>query len=863
MAAIRGKGVQGLLSENWEKMVLALVVLAALGLVVMSFTRGRAVDLTPDQLTSMAAQAEQNFQRTEPAPTREVPGYSEVAKRIKEAVSSTGYQLAAPFDPPLFAQLEKRGQPEVFPVTGLKASAGHGAVAGADPATQRTTAGAVGYPGGTGSTGYGSTGPMGAPPMPVTTGEDAYGSEYAGYGMAGYGGYSGGATHGRRWVVVTGLIEWEKQIQAFRDVLQNAVRVPGMAGGASSAMGYGTAMPTGYPGAGSGYESEYGSDMGGYPGASGNPGSGAGAYGTAAAALGERPQYVYYNIERAEITDEDQPADALQWEAINARVRWAEASRIQRDGFNYVGPEYVMPPGQVPLTWPLAQLAAGDSWGPEVAHDPEIPFVERPRTGMGGMYGGYGMYGGEMSGSVGPMGSGGVMPTAMPPRPGAPGAATAPGGPGRPGAGTQPPAPEIPDAPIDPTQMRPGAPGMMPGYGASPYGTSAPYGAPPGYPGMAGSAESEYSEYGYGPPGGAIPLQAAMKEAPLKLFRFVDYQVEPGKKYRYRVRLYLTNPNYRIPPQYLQDEKFAQDPFLITAWSDPSNMVRVPADVSVLAGPAKPGRIPTSEPRITLGVTVFQPGSGRKKFQEFADLLRGAVVDFTAEEVKKLTPPKKETTTATASPYPMESMYSEGYEGAMPGRRQRRGGGSTTGSAEMGSTPGSTTGYPMAGQPPGYGELGYGETGYGMGGPAAAKPEPELDFFSRMMILDISGGETLPTKAAFPASVVLVDPEGNLFVRDEIADEAEYKRFTEPQTPYGGGYGYPMTGSGYESEYGAQYGSYMTGEAPGGRTPRRETGSARSTGARASQPPAGYPGASGPPPGYPGAAPARGGRRGS
>jgi len=846
MAATKGKGAQGLLAENWEKIVLALVVLAALGLVGFSLTGTKAVDLTPEQLTTMASQAEQNFQRTEPIPTREVPGYSEVAKRIKEAVSSTGYQLAAPFDPPLFAQLEKRGQPEVFPVTGLKASAGHGAVAGADPSTLRTTAGPAGYPGAMGSTGYGTAaGPMGAPPMPVMTGESAYGSEYgseaSGYGMAGYGGYSGGVTHGRRWVVVTGLIEWEKQIQAFRDVFQNAVRVPGMAGGASSAMGYGAAMPTGYPGYGGG-----------------------GAYGTAATALGERPQYVYYNIERAEITDEDQSLDSLKWEAINARVRWAEASRIQRDGFNYVSPEYVMPPGQVPLTWPLAQLAAGDTWGPEVAHDPEIPFVERPRAGMGGMYGGYGMYGSEMSGSSGPMmGSGSVMPTMLPQQPGAAGGRSMTG-PGQPGAPGQPPAPEIPDAPIDPTQVRPGAPGMAPGYGAAPYGAASPYGPPAGYMGEGYMGEEGSTAYGYGAPSGAIPLRAAMKEAPLKLFRFVDYQVEPGKKYRYRVRLYLTNPNYRVPPQYLQDESYAQDPFLITQWSEASNLVRVPADVSVLAGPAKAGRIPTSDPKITLGVTVFQPGSGRKKFQEFADMIRGTVVDFTAEEVKKLAPPKKETSTTAASSSPSEYMFGEeGYQGAMPGQRQRRNPRGSTGSAETGSTPGSVTG-PAYGPPPGYGgESPYGgEMGYGMGGPVAAKPEPELDFFSRMMILDISGGETLPTKETFPASVVLVDPEGNLFVRDEIADEAEYKRFTEPQTPYGGMYGYPTTGS----DYGSEYETYMSGSAPRGRTPGGTTGSTRGTGSRSSQPPTGYPGASGPPPGYPGApgtAPARGARRGS
>ncbi|GEM_PF-1188416 len=866
MAVTKGKGVQGLLADNWEKIVLAVVVLLALGLVGLSVTRTKGVDLTPEQLVTLASQAEQNYQGTEPTPTRDVVGYSAIAARIKESVSSTGYQLVAPFDPPLFAQLEKRGQPEIFRVRDLRASAGHGAVAGADPNSRPTTAG--GHPGAVGPSGYGPTGPVGAPPMPISTGESPYSSEYgseyasageSAYGMAGYGGYSGGVTHGRRWVVVTGLIDWEKQVQAFRDVFQNAVRVPGVAGGASSTMGYGAAMPTGYPGGG--YGSEYESEGAGYPGGSGYPGYGTGmaGYGTSSTAVGERPQYVYYNIERAEVSDDDQAVDALKWEAINARVRWAEAVRMQRDPFNYVNPEYVMSPGQVPLTWPLAQLAAGDTWGPEVAHDPDIPFVERPRTGMGGMYGGYGgyeMYGGGMMGPGGPMGSGGPMPTMLPQQPTAPGAA----GPGQPGMAPQAPQPEVPDAPIDPTQMRPGAPGMMPGYGAAPYGAPGPYGTP-GY--MGEEAAGGYG-YGYGAPSGALPLQTVMKEAPFKLFRFVDYQVEPGKKYRYRVRLYLTNPNYRLPAQYLQDESYAREAFLITQWSEASNLVRVPADVSILAGPAKPGRIPTSDPKATLGVTVFQPGSGIKKFQEFPDLIRGTVVDFTAEEAKKLAPPKKETkeTATAATPYPSEEMYGEGYEGAMPGGGRRRG--RTPGGSAAGSSPESIVGSDSM-MPPGFGgESPYGGMGYGPTGLAADKPKPELDFFSRMMILDISGGETLPTKDTFPASVVLLDPEGNLIVRDEIADETEFKRFSEPQTPFGGMYGTSMGPGGYESEYSSEYQSYMSEEAAGGRTSGRNTRGTRGTrGSRTSQPPGVYPGASGPPPGYPGTAPARGGRRGS
>ncbi len=803
MAKSQSGGIDKILANIWEKIVLGVAILVTLGLIAMSATSGAKIDITPEELTQLASRAEQNYNDTTPDVIKEnetfsAPKYSEVAKRIREAVSSTGYQIVAPFDPPMFEQRKKRGQPPLFPVSDLRASAGHGAVAGLGDTGAGTVGAGTAYPG------Y----PGGSPTMPSSTYPTGmYGESETGYpGYSGYGGYGGvtGPSHGRRWVVVTGIIDWEKQIRAFRDTFQDAIRVSGQGTAGMSGIGY--------PGYGMGGEETYS----GYPGSTGYPTtsgsaeySGSGEYGygpSGTAGYVEFPRYVYFSIERAEITDESITVDNLKWEPLNARARWFEEQRVPHDQFMYVSPEYVMPPGQVPFTWPLVQLTAGDTWGKEVAHDPEIPFMEIPR-GMGYGYGPYAGYPGE--GSPGMLGSSTMGPGAPVPTGLMPGAGMAGTQPGQAAQPVQPPRPEIPDAPIAPGQMVPGMPGASP-YGTSMYGSetmpegsyTSPYGGSP-YPGMypATTGEEGYGS-GYGYPGYGSGMMVR-KESPIKLFRFVDYKVEPGKKYRYRVKLWLANPNYKLPPQVLEDEKYAQEPWLLTEWSTPSNVVRVPADVGVLAGPAKPGRVAFIEPRATVGVTVFQPTSGLTKFMEFADLPRGTIVDFTAADVKRLNPPKREKKPTTPSPYGYseEGMVSTetGYEG-MPGM--------------MGS--------PGSGSPPGY-------PGAPTTMPTTTQQaqEPEIDYLSRMMIVDVSGGDQLPTKETTPSVVALMDPEGNLFVRDEIEDAPQYKRFTQPARPTGV-YGEYSPETMYGSEYGseAEYYEQMTG-ARGPQDRRRGTTTTR------------------------------------
>ena len=70
------------------------------------------------------------------------------------------------------------------------------------------------------------------------------------------------------------------------------------------------------------------------------------------------------------------------------------------------------------------------------------------------------------------------------------------------------------------------------------------------------------------------------KKAPVRLFQFVDYTVEPGKRYTYRVRIQLHNPNYNYKPTYyVAKEEYTKEKFLPwSEWSDPSPVVETTRD---------------------------------------------------------------------------------------------------------------------------------------------------------------------------------------------------------------------------------------------------------------------------------------------
>lgn len=70
-------------------------------------------------------------------------------------------------------------------------------------------------------------------------------------------------------------------------------------------------------------------------------------------------------------------------------------------------------------------------------------------------------------------------------------------------------------------------------------------------------------------------------EGELILFRYLDFSVEPGKTYRYRVRLVLANPNYgRHVAEAGGLQHVVEGPTRKTEWSDPTGQVTVASDIN-------------------------------------------------------------------------------------------------------------------------------------------------------------------------------------------------------------------------------------------------------------------------------------------
>src|SRR5262249_33998587 len=131
--------------------------------------------------------------------------------------------------------------------------------------------------------------------------------------------------------------------------------------------------------------------------------------------------------------------------------------------------------------------------------------------------------------------------------------------------------------------------------------------------------------------GGGGVGQAAMEHTTLPkgvdyyLLRFFDFSVEPGKKYKYRVKLVLKDPNYNLPQAVLSPAVLdrqakelqaaraknpkTEKPFyrIVEKWSDPSPAVGIPMAGNVRLADAK---VPAAdkandEPTVKMLVEAF------------------------------------------------------------------------------------------------------------------------------------------------------------------------------------------------------------------------------------------------------------------
>ncbi|MDR0704388.1 MAG: hypothetical protein LBF88_05300 [Planctomycetaceae bacterium] len=235
------------------------------------------------------------------------------------------------------------------------------------------------------------------------------------------------------------------------------------------------------------------------------------------------------------------------------------------------------------------------------------------------------------------------------------------------------------------------------------------------------------------------------------LFRFLDFKVVPGKTYRYRIRLYLANPNYRLAPNYLEDETLSKEPYLITEFSAPSNMVTIPLESRVLTTNvfAVDPKQPWTEPAASIMAVHFDLADGSEWYVEKERVYRGSTINYKRQDV---TNPLLEKQTTMSD---MESG------GSPPSSRSTSSSRTRTTPARPGTA--RTTELKTAGK--------------------------QLDIVSEVCVLDMKGGEGLykiPTAAQkapdlkSPGRVMVLEPSGNMIIRTVNTDLIEAENIKNP-----------------------------------------------------------------------------------
>jgi len=326
-------------------------------------------------------------------------------------------------------------------------------------------------------------------------------------------------------------------------------------------------------------------------------------------------------------------------------------------------------------------------------------------------------------------------------------------------ADVEPPKPEadkpdVPDLPPDngPTGEGPNPP-VPGGLATPPIPGKLPMGSMGGMPNSAG--RTTYVPVGGGGPKGRGTPAGGWdndQQSPYKLFRFFDFTVEPGKRYRYRVQLWWTNPNCTIPRQFLVNPEDTKE-FVKTEWSAPTEPVGVPRDARILAGEV----IKQHPERCKAGIAYFDVTSGSEAF-ETLEVERGQWLNFSGRTLHN----SRERPMPVGPPLAVSPHEKTATHG---------GGAHKPSGAKPPPTP----------HPPTYVRP---DTGGAAGTELA---EVKVDYVTDTLLLDVSGGAQIhgrDTGLREPGHILLLDPQGNLVVLHQLTDEDEIKSLS-PSTDKG------------------------------------------------------------------------------
>ncbi len=378
----------------------------------------------------------------------------------------------------------------------------------------------------------------------------------------------------------------------------------------------------------------------------------------------DMPRIVWFQAERADVTDN--PNKELQDSDFELIMHPTIAEKLATDGRWHGFMQEVADPAYVDswVTMPAPPLMLrcmeSAMLHSEVPKSRFMPTIEKPTDDgkkkddtKGEKKDGSdlpgGLPGGGFAGSRGPagypgMGGGSMMPgSGGSMMPGAGSMMPGSGGSMMPGAGSMMPG--------SGGSMMPGAGSMMPGSGGSmmPGAGSMMPGAGGGYPGS-------YS--------------AAVEVAQYKLIRFYDTDVQPGRIYRYRVRVFLEDPNnpntdptnglVMVPPprrslslkvidrlnKQQADEATKKVYYVTSDWSEVSGPATLPSPARAIAGEVEAARysqsadggvIEQSEPRGSLVAVVWNPDLAIDVGYE-DKAVRGAVLNFERKQFDVLDP---------------------------------------------------------------------------------------------------------------------------------------------------------------------------------------------------------------------------------
>lgn len=96
----------------------------------------------------------------------------------------------------------------------------------------------------------------------------------------------------------------------------------------------------------------------------------------------------------------------------------------------------------------------------------------------------------------------------------------------------------------------------------------------------------------------------------LLLFRYLDFDIEPGNAYRYRVRLTLRNPHFGREPQEVASPEVAIGPTRQTPWSQPTPPVIVPPDEEYFLADVEAPRTAPAARKALMDVYQWNPETG-------------------------------------------------------------------------------------------------------------------------------------------------------------------------------------------------------------------------------------------------------------